>query len=125
VRFHEPMDDILRTDLTELVRRRGRASERAAARIDPIELVVADPCGERERMIGGLRPPQRRHGQLCEIAALKFAAHRQLARWARRPTLAPRQYGQRAALKRAVHVLQCPAFARGCELCAPSGGGEQ
>jgi hypothetical protein len=67
VRFHEPVDDELRTDLTELARRRGRASERAADRIDPIEVVVDDPCGEHERMIGGLRPPQRRHGQLREI----------------------------------------------------------
>lgn len=41
-----------------------------------------------------------------EILALKFAAHRQLARWAKRPTLGSRQHAQRNALKRAVHVLQ-------------------
>lgn len=72
VRFHEPVDDELRTDLTELACRRGTASTRAADRIDPIEVVVDDPCGEQERMIGGLRPPQRRHGQLREI---EFGLH--------------------------------------------------
>jgi hypothetical protein len=39
-----------------------------ADHIDPIEVVVDDPCGEQERMIGGLRPPQRHHGPLREIA---------------------------------------------------------
>ena len=72
VRFHEPVEDDLRTDLTALARRRGAASERAADRIDPIEVVVDDQYGERERMIGGLRPPQRRHGPLRELA---FALH--------------------------------------------------
>lgn len=67
VRFHEPVDDDLRTELTELARRRGAASERAAERSDPIEVVVDDPRGEHERMIGSLRPPQRRHAQLREI----------------------------------------------------------
>jgi hypothetical protein len=67
VRFHEPVDDDLRTDLTELARRRGTASERAAERIDPIEVVIDNLCGGQERIIGGLRPPQRRHGQLREI----------------------------------------------------------
>ena len=67
VRFHEPVADDLRTDLTQLVRRRGGASDRAAERIDPIELVVDDPRGERQRMIGCLQPPQARHGQLREI----------------------------------------------------------
>jgi hypothetical protein len=67
VRFHEPVDDDLRTELAELARRRGRASDRAAERIDPIEVVVDDPRGQHERMIGGLRPPQRRHAQLREI----------------------------------------------------------
>jgi len=46
VRFHEPVDDDLRTDLTELVRRRGIASHRAAERMTPIELVVDDPRSE-------------------------------------------------------------------------------
>lgn len=67
VRFHEPVDDQLRIELTELVRRRGRASYRAAERISPIELVVDDPQSELERVVGCLQPPQRRHGQLREI----------------------------------------------------------
>jgi hypothetical protein len=68
VRFHEPVDDDLRSDLTELARRRGPASERVAERIDPIEVIVHDPNGGQERMIGGLQPPHRRHGPLREIA---------------------------------------------------------
>jgi hypothetical protein len=67
VRFHEPVDDDLRAQLTELARRRGTASHRAAERITPIELVVDDPRSEHERIVGGLQPPQRRHGQLREI----------------------------------------------------------
>jgi hypothetical protein len=46
VRFHEPVDDDLRAELTELAHRRGTASERAAERITPIELVVDDPQSE-------------------------------------------------------------------------------
>jgi len=67
VRFHEPLADDLRTELAELARRRGTASHRAAERSDPIELVVDDPCGQHEHMIGGLQPPHRRHGELREI----------------------------------------------------------
>jgi len=67
VRFHEPVADDLRAELTQLARRRGTASHRAAERTAPIELVVDHPCGEHERMIGGLQPPHRRHGQLREI----------------------------------------------------------
>jgi len=67
VRFCEPVDDDLRAELSELAGRRGAASERAAERIDPIELVIDDPQGERERMTGRLRPPHRRHGRLREI----------------------------------------------------------
>ena len=60
-----------------------------------------------------------------EIGALKFAAHRQLARWAKKPSLKPRQHAQRNALKRAVVTLQDQTFARGCELRAPTDGGER
>jgi hypothetical protein len=68
VRFHEPVADDLRIELGELARRRGVASERAAERIDPIELVIDDPAaGEHERITGRLRPPYRRHGRLREI----------------------------------------------------------
>jgi hypothetical protein len=53
-----------------------------------------------------------------EILALKFAAHRQLSRWANRTGLSAHQHAQRAALKRAVQALQDKAFAHGCELQA-------
>jgi len=52
-----------------------------------------------------------------EIVALRFAAHRQLSRWAR-PGLSEHQRVQRAALRRAVRMLQDKALARGCELRA-------
>jgi len=67
VRFHEPVDDDVRTELTQLVRRRGTAARRAAERIDPIEVVVDDPRGQPLRIVGCLQPPQLRHGQLREI----------------------------------------------------------
>jgi hypothetical protein len=51
-----------------------------------------------------------------EILALKFAAHRQLSRWANRPSLTTNQQAQRAALKRAGQALQDKEFAHGCEL---------
>jgi hypothetical protein len=50
-----------------------------------------------------------------EVVALKFAAHRQLSRWAR-PGLSTHQHAQRAALRSAARVLQDKAFAPGCEL---------
>lgn len=67
VRFSEPIDDELRAQLSELARRRGTASERAAERIDPIELIIDDPSSEHEHMTGRLRPPHSRHGRLNEI----------------------------------------------------------
>jgi hypothetical protein len=67
VRFTEPVADDLRVELSEIARRRGSVSERAAERIDPIELVIDDPYGERERITGRLRPPHRRHARLREI----------------------------------------------------------
>jgi hypothetical protein len=57
----------------------------------------------------------------AEIAALTFAARRQLTRWARRTDLRPREHEQRATLIRAVRTLENPALAGGCELRA---GGE-
>jgi hypothetical protein len=67
VRFHEPLDDDLRNELTQLVRRRGAAARRAVERVDPIEVVVDDPHGECQRIVGHLEPPQMRHGQLRAI----------------------------------------------------------
>ena len=59
-----------------------------------------------------------------QILALKFAAHRQLARWANKPKLSAHQHGQRSALKGAVQILQDQAFAYGCELRIPGAGGD-
>jgi hypothetical protein len=59
-----------------------------------------------------------------QVVALKFAAHRQLARWSNKPRLTPRQQRQRAALKSAVGVLQAQAFAHGCELRVPDAEGD-
>jgi hypothetical protein len=67
VRFHEPLDDELRAELIRLVRRRGAAGRRVVERVDPIEVVVDDPYGERERIVGHLESPQMRHGQLHAI----------------------------------------------------------
>jgi hypothetical protein len=57
-----------------------------------------------------------------EVQALKFAAHRQLARWAKSSHLRPRQREQRSALVSAVRLLQDQAFADGCELRATGDG---
>jgi hypothetical protein len=53
-----------------------------------------------------------------EIAALTFAARRQITRWSNRRELQPRDQAQRAALIRAVQVMRQRAFANGCELRA-------
>jgi hypothetical protein len=53
-----------------------------------------------------------------EVLALKFAAHRQLTRWANPRPLPPRQQARRDALVHAVRILEDPAFAAGCELHA-------
>jgi hypothetical protein len=60
------------------------------------------------------QPTRRLSGE--EITALKFAAHRQLARWSNKPGLSPHQHAQRTALRRAAHVLHHDAVAGGCEL---------
>ena len=64
-----------------------------------------------------LAPTARLSGE--EVLALRFAAHRQLARWSKNSRLGPDQRARRTALKRAVAVLHDPAFAHGCELHAP------
>jgi hypothetical protein len=53
------------------------------------------------------------------VQALKFAAHRQLARWSNKPKLSRHQHDQRCALRDAVRILQDQAFAGGCELRVP------
>ena len=51
-----------------------------------------------------------------EVRALKYAAHRQLARWAKARPLHPRQHERRAALVTAVRTLEDPSFMHGYEL---------
>jgi hypothetical protein len=58
-----------------------------------------------------------------EVGALRFAAHRQLSRWADKASLNDRQHAQRAALRRAVRTLQDGAFEHGCELRPVRAGG--
>jgi hypothetical protein len=53
-----------------------------------------------------------------QLLALKFAGHRQLARWAKSRPLGPRRQAQRSALVSAVRTLEDQAFADGCELTA-------
>jgi hypothetical protein len=61
------------------------------------------------------KPATRLSGE--EVVALRFAAHRQLSRWAR-PGLSTHQHAQRAALRRAARVLRDKTLARGCDLRA-------
>jgi hypothetical protein len=64
-RFLELPHPSLRTDLAELVHRRGAVARRAAERMQPIEIVFDDP---RLRPITCLiQPPQMRHGRLHDI----------------------------------------------------------
>ena len=51
-----------------------------------------------------------------QVAALRFAAHRQLARWSKRPNLSVHQRAQRSELRRAVEALKDGALVGGCEL---------
>jgi AraC-like DNA-binding protein len=46
-----------------------------------------------------------------QIAALRFAARRQLARWSNKTGLSPRQQAQRAELRRAADILKDDALA--------------
>jgi hypothetical protein len=64
-------------------------------------------------------PPARRL-TADQIVALRFAAHRQLARWSDKTGLSHHQHAQRAELRRAAQILKDGAFARGCELRAPT-----
>jgi len=63
------------------------------------------------------RPPRQLSAD--EIAVLKFAAHRQLARWAQKRELQPRQRARRTTLVRAVRTLEDRALVDGCELRVP------
>lgn len=60
------------------------------------------------------QPTNRLSGE--EVIALKAAAHRQLARWAKKDELSPRRHAQRGELARAVRTLHDRAFTHGCGL---------
>lgn len=62
VRFLDGLEPGLRTELTTLVRRRGAAAQRAAERMQPIEIVFDDPLRGLQRIAGSVQPPQRRTG---------------------------------------------------------------
>jgi len=66
-RFHEPLDDELRSELTQLVRRRGAAALRIADGLEEIEIALQDPRGDGQRIIGHLQPPQVRHRSLRDF----------------------------------------------------------
>jgi hypothetical protein len=66
-RFCERLDPALRAELSELVRRRGTAARRIAETLQPIEIVVDDPCRGRRRLTARLQPPQLRCGDLRQI----------------------------------------------------------
>ncbi|MGH2941789.1 MAG: hypothetical protein ACRDLN_03300 [Solirubrobacteraceae bacterium] len=66
-RFQDGLHPALRTDLLELVRRRGAAARRAAERIEPIEVVVTDGPLGTQLIIGRIEPPQLRRGALRTI----------------------------------------------------------
>lgn len=66
-RFEDHLHPTLRSELTELMRRRGAAARRAAERIEPIVIFVGDPRHERERIVGRIEPPQRRRGDLRDV----------------------------------------------------------
>jgi hypothetical protein len=57
-----------------------------------------------------------------QILALKYAAHRQLARWAKSRPLPARHQARRTALIHAVRTLEDPAYTHGCELHATGDG---
>lgn len=59
-------------------------------------------------------PPRRLTAD--QIAALRFAARRQLARWSNKTGLSAHQRAQRAELRRAADILNDNALVRGCEL---------
>jgi hypothetical protein len=51
-----------------------------------------------------------------QLGALKFAAHRQLSRWAKHRPLRPRQQARRDALLSAVRTLTDDTLHHGCHL---------
>jgi hypothetical protein len=68
-RFLDRVHPDLRAELAELARRRGSAARRAAERIEPIAIVIDDPCLGRERIVAQIEPPQVRlcYGALGDV----------------------------------------------------------
>ncbi len=67
VSFHEPLADDLRSELTELVRRRGAAARRIADAAHEIAVILDDHDSGPMRIVGHLQPPEARHAPLREI----------------------------------------------------------
>jgi hypothetical protein len=66
-RFLDRLHPTLKSELAELAGRRGAAARRAAERVEPIVLVVDDPCHGRDRIVGRPQPPQIRCGDLRDL----------------------------------------------------------
>lgn len=66
-RFLDRLHPQLRAELTELAHHRGATARRAAERIQPIVVVIDDPCRGRERFVGRIEPPQVRRGYLGDV----------------------------------------------------------
>lgn len=67
VRFLDRLEPGLRAELATLVDRRGAVARRAAERMQPVEIIVADSRLGRQRIIGSVQPPHIRHGDLHAI----------------------------------------------------------
>ena len=59
--------DRLHPDLLAELTRRGSAARRAAERLEPIVVVIDDPCLGRERIVGRIEPPQIRRSYLGDV----------------------------------------------------------
>jgi hypothetical protein len=66
-RFLDRLHPDLRAELTELACHHGPAARRAAERMEPIVVVIDDPCRGRERIVGRIEPPQAQRGFLGEV----------------------------------------------------------
>ena len=63
--------------------------------------------------------PSVQHLSADEVTALRFAAHRQLTRWANKRQLEPLERARRTALISALRALRHNAYDGGCLLRAP------
>ena len=67
VRFLERIAPGFRRELDGLLRRRGSVARRIAERMEAIELVADHLEMGDLHIVGQVQPPQRRHGEMCEI----------------------------------------------------------